>query len=134
VYSNFLSIRNRQILQENRPNITRANLTRLLIAGWDVLVRSIENYNETITINNDLKNRFVEPVMQRLPNSHDIWEEEWKKNQEQWELEREMELKRLLAEAEDMGNTEAQRQETVQAETRAMADFRTQPRVHRQGI
>ncbi|KAF7595278.1 hypothetical protein BBP40_006778 [Aspergillus hancockii] len=134
VYSKFLSLRNRQIIREGRPNIKRDSLTRLLIAGWDVLNRTIENYNETITINHDLKSRFVEPVMQRLPNSYEIWEEEWNKHQEQWEIQREMQLTQMLAEAEEMAYAEAQRQEIARAETRAMAEFRAQAQAYGQRI
>ncbi|OGM50688.1 hypothetical protein ABOM_000601 [Aspergillus bombycis] len=86
VYSDFLNIRNRQILREEGLHIERDNLARLLIAGWDVLSRAIENYNEIITINLDLKSRFVDPIMDRLPRSYEIWEGEWKEHQRQCEI------------------------------------------------
>ncbi|KAE8354108.1 hypothetical protein BDV28DRAFT_164451 [Aspergillus coremiiformis] len=134
VYSSFLNIRNRQILREDKVHLERDNLTRLLIAGWDVLNRAIENYNEIITISNDLKNRFVEPIMDRLPNSHKIWEEEWEEHQRQCEIQRQVELAQLWAEAEESAQAEAQRQEFARTQDRAMAEFRAQMLAHGQGF
>ncbi|KAE8408954.1 hypothetical protein BDV37DRAFT_294523 [Aspergillus pseudonomiae] len=127
VYSDFLNIRNRQILREEGLHIERDNLARLLIAGWDVLSRAIENYSEIITINLDLKSCFVDPIMDRLPRSYEIWEEEWKEHQRQCEILRNMELEKLWTEAEE------QEQEFARAQTRAMAEFRAQMQLPGQG-
>ncbi|KAE8137885.1 hypothetical protein BDV38DRAFT_282498 [Aspergillus pseudotamarii] len=126
VYSDFLNIRNRQVLLEDGLHVERDNLTRLLIAGWDVLNRTIENYNEIITINLDLKGRFVDPIMERLPRSYEIWEEEWDEYQRQCEIQRNMELDKLWMEAEERACAEAQEQELARAQARAMAEFRAQ--------
>ncbi|KJK61870.1 hypothetical protein P875_00086620 [Aspergillus parasiticus SU-1] len=126
VYGDFLDIRNRQILQEEGFHIERDNLTRLLIAGWDILNRAIENYNEIITINLDIKSRFIDPVMERLPRSYEIWEEEWDDHQRQCEIQRNMDLEKLWMEAEERACAEAQEQEVARAQARAMAEFRAQ--------
>ena len=133
VYSDFLNIRNRQILREEGLHIERDNLARLLIAGWDVLSRAIENYNEIITINLDLKSCFVDPIMDRLPRSYEIWEEEWKEHQRQCEILRNMELEKLWTEAEERASAEEQEQEFARAQTRAMAEFRAQMQLPGQG-
>ncbi|KNG86470.1 hypothetical protein ANOM_005053 [Aspergillus nomiae NRRL 13137] len=133
VYSDFLNIRNRQILREEGLHIERDNLARLLIAGWDVLSRAIENYNEIITINLDLKSRFVDPIMDRLPRSYEIWEEEWKEHQRQCEILRNMELEKLWTEVEERACAEAEEQEFARAQARAMAEFRAQMQFPGQG-
>ncbi|KAE8394529.1 hypothetical protein BDV23DRAFT_179680 [Aspergillus alliaceus] len=128
VYSSFLNVRNRQILHEDKPHTDRDRLARLLIAGWDVLSRAIENYSEIITINSDLKNRFVEPIMERLPHSYKIWEEEWEEHQRQTELEK------LYVEAEERAQAEAQKQEIARTQAHAMAEFRAQIHALGQGF
>ncbi|KAE8375989.1 hypothetical protein BDV26DRAFT_294507 [Aspergillus bertholletiae] len=132
VYSNFLNTRNRQILREDGFHIERDNLTRLLIAGWDVLSRTIENYNEVITINIDIKSRFVDPIMERLPRSYEIWEEEWDASQWQCEIQRNIDLENLLVEAEERVYAGTQKQELSRAQARMIAELRDQMQWPRQ--
>ncbi|KAL2014456.1 hypothetical protein VTN00DRAFT_1981 [Thermoascus crustaceus] len=77
VYNSFLQIRNRQIIVEDDPDVVRLELSRLLIALWDILNRVIENYEAYIAKMKDMKRRYFEPAMQQLQDSPEIWRECW---------------------------------------------------------
>lgn len=77
VYNSFLYIRNRQIIIEDDPDVVRLELSRLLIALWDILNRVIENYEAYIFKMKDMKHRYFEPAMKQLQDSPEIWRECW---------------------------------------------------------
>ncbi|KAL2002593.1 hypothetical protein VTN02DRAFT_6447 [Thermoascus thermophilus] len=77
VYNSFLYIRNRQIIIEDNPDVVRLELSRLLIALWDILNRVIENYEAYIIKMKDIRHRYFEPAMNQLQDSPEIWRECW---------------------------------------------------------
>ncbi|KAA8646903.1 hypothetical protein EYZ11_012616 [Aspergillus tanneri] len=76
VYTDFLNIYNYQALHDDALFVERMELSRLLIAMWDVLNRTIENYNLVILINFDIKSQSVGPALAELDNPDQIWQEE----------------------------------------------------------
>lgn len=73
VYTSFLNMRNRQILLEEMIDIERNEITRLLVALWDVLCRVIENYDGYLDIMMRIEHEYLSPTgaeVNRLLNPH----------------------------------------------------------------
>lgn len=66
VYTAFLRIRNRQILLEDIVDIERSEITRLLIALWDILCRAIEKYNLYFDIMVSAEKKYLMPAFRKL--------------------------------------------------------------------
>jgi hypothetical protein len=72
IYNTFLNIRNRQIIAEDDLHEERLELSRVLIAVWDILNRVIENYEAYVMAMKDVKRRYIGPAMESLANSPEI--------------------------------------------------------------
>lgn len=82
IYTMFLRIYNRQIVQETIPPPGN-QLSRHLIGLWDVLNRSIENYELYVNMMVDMRDTFFGPVMEELARCPELWQESWDRHQEQ---------------------------------------------------
>lgn len=78
----FLRVYNRQIVQETIPP-SGNQLSRHLIGLWDVLNRSIENYELYVNMMVDMRDTFFGPVMEELARCPELWQESWDRHQEQ---------------------------------------------------
>ncbi|OJJ47078.1 hypothetical protein ASPZODRAFT_166327 [Penicilliopsis zonata CBS 506.65] len=82
VYTGFLRTSNRQlVLEDEEVNVDRSEVSRLLIALWDILNRVIENYELYVKSMKEMKAQFFAPALDTLQNSPEIWEESWDKHQ-----------------------------------------------------
>ncbi|KAJ5081308.1 hypothetical protein NUU61_009572 [Penicillium alfredii] len=75
VHTAFLHRRNRQILQEEKPNPDRLELSRFLLAIWDVMTRCIENYAVYTSTTRDIREKYFTPALQQLCDSAEVWEQ-----------------------------------------------------------
>lgn len=66
VYTSFLNIRNRQILLEDIVDIERTEITRLLVALWDILCRVIENYDIYLSIMTRIDEDYLIPTIETV--------------------------------------------------------------------
>lgn len=66
VYTSFLNIRNRQILLEDIVDIERTEVTRLLVALWDILCRVIENYDIYLSIMTRIDEDYLIPTLETV--------------------------------------------------------------------
>lgn len=66
VYTSFLNIRNRQILLEDIVDIERAEITRLLVALWDILCRVIENYDIYLSLMTRIDAEYLIPTIETV--------------------------------------------------------------------
>lgn len=110
VYSRFVRIRNRQIITESGLGPERLELSRLVIAIWDILNRIIENYAAHVHAMREMKRRFFAPAMEELRRSPHIWNESWKRFETMIRLDEEVDEKEEEEEA---------RSSTCQVERRA---------------
>ena len=83
VYTSFLNMRNRQLLLEEIIDIGRDEITRLLVALWDILCRVIENYDRYLRIMNRIGTEYMGPVIDEvdrisIPYWGTRWEEQLK--------------------------------------------------------
>ncbi|KAJ5610176.1 hypothetical protein N7510_006895 [Penicillium lagena] len=93
VHTTFLRLRNRQILREDIPNTDRMDLSRHLLAIWDVMTRCIDNYSIYTFTTCDIRDRYLEPTMKDLLCAPDIWPQCWEMTLEGHDEEKEKEKK-----------------------------------------
>jgi hypothetical protein len=77
VHTTFLRLRNRQILREDIPNTDRMDLSRHLLAIWDVLTRCIDNYAIYTFTTCDIRDRYLAPAMKELRCAPELWSQCW---------------------------------------------------------
>lgn len=78
----FLLIYNPQIMQEGMPSAAKINLCRLLIGLWDLLNRSIQNYELYVNMMVDMRDTYFSPMMEELGRCPAVWQESWDQRQE----------------------------------------------------
>ncbi|CAG8283667.1 unnamed protein product [Penicillium salamii] len=82
VHTPFLRLRNHQILVEQTSCLAREELSRQIIAIWDITSRCIESYATytwgTVTI----RDEFFAPSVDKLNMATDLWEQCWNKDME----------------------------------------------------
>jgi hypothetical protein len=79
VHNTFLRQRNRQILAEDIPVPGRIDLSRRIIAIWDVLTRCIENYSLYTWATRTIRANYFAPAIDLLSDAPDIWQQCWDK-------------------------------------------------------
>lgn len=93
MHTTFLRLRNRQILREDIPNTDRMDLSRHLLAIWDVMTRCIDNYSIYTFTTCDIRDRYLEPTMKDLLCAAEIWPQCWELTLEGRDEEKEKEKK-----------------------------------------
>ena len=86
VHTPFLRLRNRQILSEETASLARTELSRHVIAIWDVISRCIENYGAYTWATLKIREEFFAPTMDHLVDATDIWEKCWNNDMGMTEL------------------------------------------------
>ncbi|KAJ5756945.1 uncharacterized protein N7511_007127 [Penicillium nucicola] len=79
VHAAFLRQRNHQILVEDIPIVARIDLSRRIIAVWDVLTRCIENYSLYTWASRTIRSKYFAPAMDLMAENPDIWQKSWNK-------------------------------------------------------
>lgn len=79
----FLVIYNRRIVQEDLPPAEMLQLSRNLIAMWDVLNRGIGNYGLYVDMMVSIRDRYFVPVTKELGYCPDLWQETWDTHQDE---------------------------------------------------
>ncbi|KAJ5321983.1 hypothetical protein MYU51_002677 [Penicillium brevicompactum] len=80
VHTPFLRLRNRQILNEQTSCPARAELSRQIIAIWDVVSRCIESYETYIWATMNIREEFFVPTMEALNGAPELWDKYWRNN------------------------------------------------------
>lgn len=98
-------MRNRQMLLEEIVDIERNEITRLLVALWDILCRAIENYDRYMVIMGRIGSEYLGPVMDEVeralyPRRGMRWEQEFRMQLDQ-ELEQYTEVDLSVLRPED---------------------------------
>ncbi|KAJ5320607.1 hypothetical protein PENANT_c033G01675 [Penicillium antarcticum] len=79
VHTTFLRLRNHQILVEDIPVLARIDLSRRIIAVWDVLSRCIENYSLYTWATRTIRTKYFAPAIDLMSETPDIWQKSWNK-------------------------------------------------------
>ncbi|ODM14560.1 hypothetical protein SI65_10046 [Aspergillus cristatus] len=66
VYTSFLNTRNRQLLLEDIVNIERNEVTRILVALWDILCRVIEGYDRYLNLMETIGVEYLDPLIEQI--------------------------------------------------------------------
>ncbi|OJJ80777.1 uncharacterized protein ASPGLDRAFT_93131, partial [Aspergillus glaucus CBS 516.65] len=66
VYTSFLNTRNRQLLLEDIVNIERNEVTRILVALWDILCRVIEGYDRYLNLMEGIGIEYLDPLIEQI--------------------------------------------------------------------
>ncbi|KAJ5693427.1 hypothetical protein N7462_002850 [Penicillium macrosclerotiorum] len=72
IHNRFLHMSNRQILQEDKIDPARLDLTRHLHSIWEILSRSIENYALYREALQEIRDEYFTPTMEEMPNAPDM--------------------------------------------------------------
>ncbi|PWY96259.1 hypothetical protein BO94DRAFT_541096 [Aspergillus sclerotioniger CBS 115572] len=73
IYTDFISIRHRQIRIEETWNPIRMQMTRLMVDIWDMINRAIENYDAIVKISMMIKREYIEPALNNMREAPSIW-------------------------------------------------------------
>ncbi|CAG8019065.1 unnamed protein product [Penicillium olsonii] len=77
VHTPFLHLRNRQTLTEETLRLDRAELSRHVIAIWDIVSRCVESYDTYIWGTTTIRNEYFATPVVNLNGVSDIWEQCW---------------------------------------------------------
>ncbi|CAG8946659.1 unnamed protein product [Penicillium salamii] len=82
VHTPFLRLRNHQILAEQTSCLAREELSRHIIAIWDITSRCIESYATYTWGTMAIRDEFFAPSVDKLNMATDLWEQCWNKDME----------------------------------------------------
>ncbi|KAL7650188.1 hypothetical protein ACMYSQ_011990 [Aspergillus niger] len=73
LYTDFIRDYQRQLPVEENWNPVRVEMTRALIAVWDLINRAIESYDAIIKVTMDIKGKYTEPHFREMQEAPQIW-------------------------------------------------------------
>ncbi|PYI09877.1 hypothetical protein BO78DRAFT_286929, partial [Aspergillus sclerotiicarbonarius CBS 121057] len=73
IYTDFISIRHRQLRTEENWSPIRMQMTRRMVDIWDMINRAIENYDAIVKITMDIKHKYIEPHFNEMNEAPRIW-------------------------------------------------------------
>ncbi|PYH30996.1 uncharacterized protein BO87DRAFT_399965 [Aspergillus neoniger CBS 115656] len=73
IYTDFMNDYQRQLPVKENWNPVRVEMTRALIAVWDLINRAIESYDAIIRVTVDIKERYTEPNYREMQETPQAW-------------------------------------------------------------
>ncbi|GAA86078.1 similar to An07g02040 [Aspergillus luchuensis IFO 4308] len=73
IYTDFMNDYQRQLPVKENWNPVRVEMTRALIAVWDLINRAIESYDAIIRVTVDIKERYTEPHYREMQETPQAW-------------------------------------------------------------
>ncbi|KGO67994.1 hypothetical protein PITC_028960 [Penicillium italicum] len=77
IHTPFFLLRNRQLLNEEHPNLARTKLSRRVLVIWELMNSCIESYGTLTWLTLEIKRQYFTPMMGYLCDSPEIWEHCW---------------------------------------------------------
>ncbi|RAH63085.1 hypothetical protein BO85DRAFT_494704 [Aspergillus piperis CBS 112811] len=124
IYTDFMNDYQRQLPVKENWNPVRVEMTRALIAVWDLINRAIESYDAIIRVTVDIKERYTEPHYREMQETPQAWRSAMLAHHIEGERERQRQVAQR-AEARKMAYEQAKEEKRRDEEKKKEEEART---------